>query len=223
MVERIEGNSLTRVVVDTGPDFREQCIRNGITTLDGVVYTHAHADHIHGIDDLRTFVLASKRRMPIWADDRTFERLNEGFGYCFTTPPGSSYPPICDRYRIEGEAFSVDGPAGPIAFDPVEQEHGSGRSLGFVIDRFAYCSDVSAMPSITKERISDIDILVIDALQYREHPSHFSLKQALAAIEEIGVRRAILTHMHTPLDYDTLKAELPDHIEPGYDGLVVEM
>lgn len=223
MVERFEGTETTRVVIDTGPDFREQCIQNGITSLDGVVYTHAHADHIHGIDDLRTFVLTSRNRMPVWADDRTFERLSEGFGYCFVTPPGSSYPPICVRHRIGDEAFSVPGRAGPIVFDPVEQEHGVGRSLGFVVDRFAYCSDVSAMPDETKERLADIDVLVIDALQYREHPSHFSLKQALATVEEIGAKRAILTHMHTPLDYETVRSELPGHIEPGYDGLVIEM
>ena len=222
LVERTSGGATTRVVIDTGPDFRAQCVRNGISSLDGVVYTHAHADHIHGIDDVRTFVLVSRRRMPIWANDRTFARLNEAFGYCFQTPHGSGYPPICDRQRIASERFDIDGPGGVIGFMPIEQEHGADRSLGFRIGDVAYCSDVSAFPDGSRDALAGLDVLIIDALQYRTHPSHLSLGQAIDVIRELAPKRAILTHMHTPLDYDTLVRELPDHIEPGYDGLTFE-
>jgi phosphoribosyl 1,2-cyclic phosphate phosphodiesterase len=213
----------TCVVIDTGPDFRQQMLAAQVRQLDGVVYTHPHADHIHGIDDLRTFVLWQKRLMDVWADNSTFERLNDAFGYCFQTPPGSGYPPILRRHPIEiGSPFEVNGPGGPIRFEPLLQTHGAIHSLGFRIGDFAYCSDVSAYPDATLEKLQGLDVLVIDALQYREHMSHFSLEQALAVIMELAPKRAFLTHMHTPLDYETVKRETPDHVEPAYDGLVIE-
>ena len=222
MVERRGEGGTTRVVVDVGPDFRNQCIDNGIERIDAVVLTHAHADHIHGIDDLRTFVLQDRRRMPVWADDGTFERVRAAFSYCFEKPAGSDYPPICERRAIDPpSSFAIEGPGGPISFEPLVQRHGAIRSLGFRIGSFAYCSDVSAFPDATLERLRDLDCLVLDALQYREHPSHLSVKQARAVIGEVAPTRAVLTHMHTPLDYDALRAELPEGIEPGYDGMVL--
>ena len=225
LAERIlPSGEKTCVVIDTGPDFRQQMLAAQVRQMDGVVYTHPHADHIHGIDDLRTFVLWQKRLMDVWADDDTYARLVEGFGYCFETPPGSSYPPILKRHPIDHQVpFPVTGPAGPIVFEPLLQRHGSIHSLGFRIGDFAYCSDVSSYPDQTLERMQGLDVLIVDALQYRRHPSHMSLEEALEVIDVLKPRRTYLTHMHIPMDYETVKRETPDHVEPAHDGLVIEL
>lgn len=224
LVERIaENGGRTTVVVDTGPDFRAQMLMAGVSDLDAAVYTHAHADHTHGIDDLRSFVLGSGRLMPIWADDATLRRLRACFDYCFTTPEGSDYPPILQPAMIDhGRAFVVDGQGGPIPFEPLPQHHGRLMSLGFRIGDIAYCSDVSRFPQETLERMRGLDILIIDALQYREHPSHLSLAQSLTVIDLLAPRHAYLTHMHTPLDHDAVDNETPAHVKPCHDGLVLE-
>lgn len=225
LVERISvSDGITRVAIDTGPDFRDQMLDAGAVHLDGVVYTHAHADHIHGIDDLRGYFLAQRRRIDIFADEPTLSRLREGFGYCFETPPGSSYPPIVEPHEIDhATAFAIDGPGGPIIFEPLPQIHGDTITLGFRIGPVAYCPDVSDFPEETAVRLEGLDLLVIDALQYRPHPSHFSLAEALGWIARLAPKRAVLTHMHIPLDYATVMAETPDHVEPAYDGLVIEL
>lgn len=225
MVERIAADGrVTRVAIDTGPDFREQMIDAGVTALNAVVYTHPHADHIHGVDDLRGFVLNQRRLMDIYADRPTLARLRDAFGYCFETPPGSSYPPILAPHAIGHEDdFTIVGEGGPLTFTPLPQIHGDILSLGFRIAGIAYCPDVSDFPADTTPLIADAEILVIDALQYRPHPSHFSLQQALDWIDRLRPQRAVLTHMHIPLDYETVLRETPDHVEPAHDGMVLEI
>jgi phosphoribosyl 1,2-cyclic phosphate phosphodiesterase len=225
LVERIsDDGGKTTIVIDTGPDFRDQMITAGVRSLDGVVYTHAHADHIHGIDDLRGFWLEQKRLIEVYADAFTLERLRAGFGYCFEKPADSSYPPIVLAHEIiHGEGFGLSGNGGAINFEPLMQIHGSIHSLGFRIGNFAYCSDVSDFPAKTVEAMQGLDVLVIDALQYRPHPSHLSLDETLAWIERLKPKRSILTHMHTPLDYETVAAAMPTGVEPGFDGLCVEI
>jgi len=224
MVERIKPDGrTTRIVIDTGPDFREQMIGAGVRRIDAVVYTHPHADHIHGIDDLRGFVLEQRRMVDIYADRQTLKRLDESFGYCFETPEGSSYPPILVAHTIGHEqSFAIDGDGGPIRFLPLPQIHGEMISLGYRIGDVAYCADVSDFPETTAALLGGLDLLVIDALQYRGHSSHLSLREALDWIERLKPRRALLTHMHVPLDYDRVMAETPDHVEPCHDGLAVE-
>jgi phosphoribosyl 1,2-cyclic phosphate phosphodiesterase len=213
-----DGKGVTTVVVDTGPDFREQMVRAGVQSIDAVLYTHAHADHIHGIDDIRGYYHIENRRIPIHADAFTMDRIRQGFGYCLETPAGSSYPPIVQPVLIENlTPFVVDGPGGPIDIQPHAQHHGDIHSLGFRFGNVAYCSDISDFPTETLPKLQDLDVLIIDALQYRYHPSHLSLEQALGWIETLKPRRAILTHMHTPLDYDTVMRETPDTVEPAYD------
>jgi phosphoribosyl 1,2-cyclic phosphate phosphodiesterase len=163
--------------------------------------------------------------MPVWADAVTMERVLEGFRYCFETPEGSSYPPI-GRSKIIPDleaVFEVAGPGGAIPFLPLWQQHGDSHSLGFRIGDFAYCTDVSDFPEASVEKLLGLDTLVIDCLQYRHHPSHLSLQQALGWIDRIKPKRAILTHMHIPLDYETVRRETPDHIEPAYDGMRIEV
>lgn len=225
LVERIAADGrTTRVVIDTSPDFRAQMLAASVRRLDAVVYTHPHADHIHGIDDLRSYVLEQRRLMPIWADHPTLARLHEAFGYCFETPPGSSYPPILKAHTIvHHQSFSIEGEGGPLIFEPLAQFHGDIISLGFRIGGIAYCPDISDFPEKTAERLRGLDVLIVDALQYKSHPSHLSLEQALSWIERLKPRKTYLTHMHVPLDYDTVNRETPDHVEPAYDGLIIEL
>lgn len=225
LVERIAADGrVTRVVIDTGPDFRAQMVAAGVRRLDAAVYTHPHADHIHGIDDLRGYVIEQRRLMDIHADGPTMRRLTEAFGYCLTTPPGSSYPPILAAHAIiHREPFTIAGEGGAITFEPLPQQHGDIVSLGFRIGRLAYCPDVSAFPDATAERLTELDVLILDALQYKRHPSHFSLEEALDWIARLKPGRAILTHMHVPLDYVTVMEATPDHVEPAYDGMTIEL
>lgn len=224
LVERINPQGQkTVVVIDTGPDFRDQMIDAKVTKLDAVIYTHAHADHIHGIDDLRTYVNDNQSLMDIYATAVTQARLDESFGYCFVTPEGSSYPPILQANEIDNaSAFHIDGEGGAIHFQPLSQHHGDIESLGFRIGDVAYCTDVSAFPPQSPAKLENLDLLIIDALQYRRHASHFSLAEALEWIERLKPKHAILTHMHIPLDYETVRREVPAHVEPAYDGMQIE-
>lgn len=224
MFERVKPDGrTTRVVIDTGPDFRAQMLTVPNRRLDAVVYTHPHADHIHGVDDLRSYVLEQRHLIPIHADAATTARLMEGFGYCFATPPGSSYPPILHAHEIvHRRPFTIEGEGGPLTFEPLPQQHGDILSLALRVGDIAYCPDVSAFPDATAARLTGLAVLVVDALQYRTHPSHFSLGEALDWIARLKPGRAYLTHMHVPLDYRTVLAETPENVEPAYDGLVVE-
>jgi phosphoribosyl 1,2-cyclic phosphate phosphodiesterase len=224
MFERIAGHGgVTRVVVDTGPDFREQMLAARVRRLDAVVYTHAHADHIHGIDDLRGYWLQQRRLIDVHADRETLDRLLAGFRYCFETPPGGNYPPILRANQIAPfHPFTVAGEGGDLVFEPLAQIHGDSVSLGLRVGPVAYCPDVSGFPPETVARLDGLGLLVIDALQYRSHPSHFSLREALAWIERLRPEQAVLTHMHTPLDYDRVMKETPVNVGPAHDGLALE-
>ena len=195
-----------------------------VKRIDAVIYTHPHADHIHGIDDLRGSVLEQRRLIDIYADHQTMARLREAFGYCFETPPGSSYPPILWARTIEHDRpVVIEGEGGALTFEPLPQVHGDIVSLGFRIGGLAYCPDVSGFPAATAKHLEGLEALVIDALQYRTHPSHFSLGEALEWIDRLKPAKAVLTHMHVPLDYATVLAETPAHVEPAYDGMVIEL
>lgn len=224
LIEKITNDGTTTIVVDTGPDFREQMIDAGVSSADAVIYTHPHADHIHGIDDLRSFVINRRERVQVWADEATGARLHQSFGYCFKTPEGSRYPPILEENRIRaGEVFSVSGAGGTIEILPFEHPHGDIDSLGFRIGDLAYCSDISGLDERALPHLEDLEVWVVDALQYNKHPSHFCLSETLEWIERLQPRRAFITHMHTPLDYETVMRETPDYVEPCYDGLQITL
>lgn len=215
---------VTTVVIDTGPDLRAQLIAAQVTHIDAVLYTHAHADHLHGIDDLRGYFISSRERIPIYADPTTMQRIRDGFPYCLETPPGSSYPPIVLPHTIDDLSadIAINGAGGTMHFKPHMQQHGDTHSLGFRIGNVGYCTDVSDFPPETVSKLGGLDVLIIDTLQYRYHPSHLSMEQSLAWIEKLAPKRAILTHMHTPLDYDTVMRETPAHVEPAYDQMQFE-
>jgi phosphoribosyl 1,2-cyclic phosphate phosphodiesterase len=215
---------VTRVLIDTSPDLREQLIDADVSWLDGVLMTHDHADHCHGIDDLRALFVAKRRRVDLYANEQTAKTLRERFGYVFESPPGSEYPPTARAHRIApGETVTIDGEGGPITALPILQQHGDIPSLGFRFGGFAYSCDLNDMPPESVEALAGIDTWVVDALRYNPHPSHFSLADALSWIGRIKPRHAILTNLHSDLDYEVLRAELPPNVVPAYDGISVTL
>ena len=220
LVERVQGDAVTRVLIDTSPDMREQLLDAGVGELHGVVYTHSHADHVHGIDDLRQIVIFMRKRLSVWADSPTQNALISRFAYAFIQPEGSLYPAILDLHTIEG-AFDVDGPAGPIRFQPFTVDHGSMEALGFRVGPLAYMPDVVAIPDAVWPHLQGLDCWVIDALRRHPHPTHAHLALTLAWIARVQPTEAVITNMHIDLDYATLCAELPPGVTPAYDGRVL--
>ena len=224
LIERRSAGGRTRVLVDSSPDQREQLLDANVDWLDGVLITHEHADHMHGIDDLRPLFVRRRQRLDMYLSEQTAQNVHARFGYCFAKPPGSEYPPIVtERRLVAGEAVTITGEGGPITALPVQQEHGDIPSLGFRLGDFAYSCDLSGLPAESVQALAGIEVWVVDALRYKPHPSHFSVADALVWIERIKPRRAILTNLHADLDYEELRRQLPPHVEPAYDGLVVEL
>lgn len=213
----------TRLLIDTSPDLREQLLRTDVEHLDAILFSHDHADQTHGIDDVRALAIRHYRQIPAYLDADTHASLFPKFRYCFEGQGG--YPPILDMQPlIEAyEPFELAGPGGGVTVMPVDQEHGRIRSLGFRFGPIAYCNDLNGLPQQSLEALTGLDVLVLDALRYNPHPSHAHLEQSLAWIEQLAPKQAVLTNLHVDFDYATLKAELPDNVEPGYDGWSVEL
>ena len=220
LVERITEDAATRVLIDASPDMHAQLLDANVGTLDGVVYTHAHADHTHGIDDLRQVVFNMRHRLPVWADPLTAADLTRRFDYAFAQPTGSPYPPILDLHLIDGD-FAVMGPAGAIAFHPFTVDHGASDALGFRIGPLAYLPDVVDIPDSAWPSLAGVDCWVLDALRRKPHPTHAHLDLSLQWIARARPAQAIITNMHLDMDYATLCAELPATVTPAYDGRVI--
>jgi phosphoribosyl 1,2-cyclic phosphate phosphodiesterase len=224
LVERLGHGRHTTVLVDTSPDLREQLLSVRAEALDGVLYTHDHADHTHGIDDLRGLVYAMKRRIDVWGDAPTLASIERRFEYCFSTPPGSNYAPILNAHTLGPTSpVRIEGPTGPIEAVAIPQIHGDAGSLGFRLGGLAYSPDLSDVPEASVELLQGLDVWIVDALRFTPHASHFSVKQALEWIGRLNPKRAVLTHMTTDLDYEALKRELPEGVEPAYDNMVIEV
>ncbi|CAH1648021.1 Metal-dependent hydrolases of the beta-lactamase superfamily I; PhnP protein [Hyphomicrobiales bacterium] len=223
LVERSGLGGTTRVLVDTSPDLREQLLSAEVPALDGVLLTHDHADHLHGIDDLRALVLYMGRRIRVYADTTTEASLRSRFGYLFETPAGSYYPPILDLDQIiAGRSQTIDGSGGPIEALPFRVEHGPNyEALGFRFADFAYLPDVSLIPPAAMDAMADLDMLVLDCLRETPHVSHFHLERSLEAIAALKPRRAILTNLHVDLDYASLTKRLAGNIDVAFDGMTV--
>ncbi|WOJ89407.1 MBL fold metallo-hydrolase [Methylocapsa polymorpha] len=223
LVERTgDAGTKTQVLVDTSPDLREQLLALGIVRLDGILLTHPHADHTHGIDDVRPLVIMARRKINLHMDAPTSAVVRLNFGYIFETPPGSQYPALLNEHRIfAGEFVTVDGPGGPISALPIRLEHGEIDALGFRFGNIAYSPDLNAIPIESRALLEGLDLWIVDALRYTPHPSHFSLPETLSWIAKLQPKRAILTNLHTDLDFERLKAELPPHVEPAFDGMQI--
>lgn len=223
LVERSGPGGSTRLIVDTSPDLREQLLDAELSHLDGVLFSHDHADHTHGIDDLRALVLHMRRRITVHADERTRESLTGRFGYLFETPEGSMYPPILNMLPLSaGSDVTVEGAGGAITALPFVVEHGPGyEALGFRFGDLGYLPDVSLLPPEGRAILKGLDILILDCLRETPHISHFHLAQSLETIAELKPRRAVLTNLHSDLDYAALSKRLPPNVEAAYDGMVV--
>lgn len=222
LVEQRGPDGVTRVLVDTPPDLREQLIEAEVGLLDGVLYTHDHADHVHGIDDLRIISYNGRRRVDVYFDEGVGRALRQRFAYCFEMPEGSEYPAVLSGHPIKpGEMVRIDGAGGVVEAMPFLQTHGLTTSLGFRFGGIAYSPDVSDFPVGSLPHLEGLDVWVLDALRYTGHPNHLTVAQALSWIERLKPKRALLTHMHVDLDYETLAGQLPDGVEPAYDGLVI--
>lgn len=217
----IAGENVTRIIIDTSPDFREQMIAAGVSRIDAVALTHDHADQTHGLDDLRAFALYQKHRIPVWMDAVTAQTLTTRFGYAFNAPEGSPYPPILDQCELPawGETLRVDGPGGLIELVPFEQEHGWIKSAGFLCDGIAYSADISGLPETSWAILDRVACWIVDALRETPHPTHFSVGDALAALERTNAGKGVLTNLHITLDYDILNTALPEGVQCAFDGI----
>jgi phosphoribosyl 1,2-cyclic phosphate phosphodiesterase len=223
VVTRQGPHGTTTVLVDTPPDLRDQCLERDVVRVDGVLFTHDHADHTHGIDDLRAFAINERRRIDVHMDDATWDNLFMRFRYCFEQKPGSAYMPILTRHRIApGVPVTIEGKGGSITAVPILQDHGELPSLGFRFGKLVYSPDIVGIPAQSESAFEGLDMWIVDALRPMPHPSHWSLKQAVAQIERFKPKQALLTHMHVDLDYDEMCRRLPDHVRPAYDGLTIE-
>ena len=203
-----------RVIIDTGPDFRMQALREGIDQVDAVLYTHSHADHILGLDDLRPLTFKHKSKMPLYADDASAVVIERIFDYTFDS--NAWYP---TRARVElhrlQESVEIEG----AVFYRVPLTHGKIMVSGFRFGNAAYLTDMSDIPESSLALLKNLDVVILDALRKTPHPSHATLEQALAFVDRMQPRRAFFTHMSHDLPHVETNNELPAHIQLAYDGL----
>lgn len=218
----IEINGIN-ILVDTSPDLRQQVLREKISRIDAVLYTHDHADHVHGIDELRSFNYLLGAPLPVFGDIYTMDILQKRFAYAFMEKPQNQwYRPTLLPNTVAGGAirqFEVLG----VPVTAFEQNHGKGVSLGYRIGNFAYSTDTDFLPDSAFEALAGVDTWVVDCLRYTPAPTHAHLETTLSWIDRLKPKQAILTHMAHELDYDILSAELPPGVLVGYDGLEIHL
>lgn len=223
LVERFGDDGVTRLLFDASPDIRAQLLDANVGIVDAVVFTHAHADHTHGIDDLRVVYFNARKRIPAYYDAETGAELLHKFGYCFNQTADSNYAPILEGHVIAPlEPLRIEGPGGAIELMPFRQLHGNGVSLGFRIGKLVYATDVHAFPEESWPLLEGLDVLILDALRVKPHVCHFSVAEAVEVVEKVKPKRAILTHIHVEDDHQAIDDMTPAHVTPAYDGMVIE-
>ncbi|MFK7855092.1 MAG: MBL fold metallo-hydrolase [Granulosicoccus sp.] len=226
LVERSRSDGMkTTVMIDAGADLREQLLAADVKLLDALLLTHSHADHIFGLDDVRQLAITHKSSIDVYMDEFTSSIVMSAFGYCFNQAVGSSYPAFCTEHRIEHhQAICLEGQGGIVEAMPIVAEHGDIQALGFKINNIIYLPDVKRVSDERSlEALDNADVLIVDALRRHPHPTHLNLEECLAFIERHKPAKAILTNMHSDMDYAELQGSLPDTIVPGYDGLSFEV
>jgi phosphoribosyl 1,2-cyclic phosphate phosphodiesterase len=213
------GHGRHSIVVDTTPDFRQQMLRAGITSLDAVLMTHAHADHIMGLDDLRPFNYRRREPIPILGSPETLASIRRSFPYIFDGREKESSVPKLDLRDLTGDPFELCG----LRITPVPLEHGSMTVYGFRIGNAAYLTDHSGIPEESLAKLEGLDVLFLDALRYKPHPTHSTIEQSLASVARLAPRRAFFTHICHDLSHARAEAKLPPQVRLAYDGLELEV
>jgi phosphoribosyl 1,2-cyclic phosphate phosphodiesterase len=213
------------ILVDTAQELRLQAVREGLDHISAVVYTHAHADHIFGLDDVRRYNTTSGKPLPIYAAPKTMETLHQVFPYAFEPPRPPSCNPKDSLYRPELLPTLIEGPFDLFGrtWEPLELPHGRGHVLGFRVGNFAYCTDCHDIPPAARPRLTGLDTLIIDGLRPRPHPTHLSFEQALAVISDVRPRRAFFTHLSHDMKHADIEATLPEHVRVAYDGMKLQI
>ena len=210
------------ILIDTSPDLRNQLLNQKIKKIDKVFYSHMHADQTHGINDLRSFYLINKKPINIFADKITSQYLKKSFSYCFNSY-NKEYPATLKLNKINQKLFTIDKKK-KIKIKPITVQHGKVEAICYIVDKkLAYISDVSEIFKKDFRYFKDLKYLIIDCLWYRYHPSHFNLEKSLSMIKLFKPTKAILTNLHTDIDYDNIKKKLPKNVIPAYDGLTVSL
>lgn len=206
------------IIIDTSPDFRQQLLRNPVDKIDAVLYTHVHADHIFGFDDLRRFNWMQKKRIPIYGNQYSINHLSNNFTYAFGT--GDLMPGVPNLApNIINGSVKIDS----LNIIPIPLMHGEQEILGYRIENFAYCTDVSHIPDTTYALLENLDLLVLDALREKPHPTHFSLGEAIKQAQKINAGQTYFTHMNHCIDHEVHSANLPEKIYLAYDNLTIEL
>ena len=209
------------ILIDTSPDLRQQLISNKIKSINKIFYTHSHADQTHGINDLRPFFLINKKKIPVFADNKTSKYLYSTFKFCFKSSHG--YPSTLELNDLKNKHIFKNKNK-KILIESLPAEHGNIQSICYLINKkLAYASDISLFYKKDYKRLTKLDFLIVDCLWYKKHSAHFNLDQVVELVKILLPKKTILTNMHSDLDYDQLKKKLPKNIVPGYDGMSVNL
>lgn len=206
-----------RILIDTSPDFRYQALRFQIDRIDAILYTHSHADHILGLDDVRPFNFMQKRDIPVYASAESLHVIERTFQYVFDTAPSESSRPRLSLHCFENEPIQLAG----IEFFPIRVHHGKGTAYGFRFGDCAYLTDHSEIPPESLEKLADLDVLFLDALRHNPHPTHSTVEESLKTVAFLHPKRAYFTHISHDLLHSSAEARLPSHVHMAYDGLEI--
>lgn len=213
-------NNGHNILIDTSTDLRQQCLLFNVKEINSVLYTHHHADHVHGIDELRSFNFFNQTKIPCYGREETLAEIKRNFSYIFqgSAQKGGGLPQLT-LHQVGDEPFTLGG----ISINPLDIIHGKLRISGYKLNNAAYITDANGIPDETREKLKGLDLLILNSLGFKPHPTHFCLEEALAEVEKIKPGRTILTHINHAYDFEKVSRELPENVELAYDGMTVEL